>query len=343
MPDHRISIHSEKRSNEMRARLATVRVLLADRDYRTANLVQRILFSFGLRNIESTTNGETALALLRSHPFDFIITEWNMSPFDGITLVKTIRTAKDDLRIRRNIPIIMLTAQSELENVQIARDAGITEFVAKPFSAATISNRIVQIIDNPRAFVESSGYVGPCRRRRGAPPPGMVDRRGSGDKNALSGEKVTPPDYALREQLGIASAREIINPESIAVAQQALLESRGDYVDWARRDIETLKTAFAQLKIAPQDTSAQQTLLASAYAIQSQAGIFDYVLGTKIAKQLSEYVSNHLPPNNNHLLVIEKYIEAVQVTFNYNIELHGQSIAKDLIESLEQLVAKLDH
>jgi two-component system chemotaxis response regulator CheY len=323
--------------SDIRARLAGVRVLIADRDHRTANLVLRILFSFGMRHIDLTTNGEDALELLRTKPFDFIITEWNMHPFDGIALVKAIRGARDDKRIRRDIPIIMLTAQSELENVQEARDAGISEFVAKPFSAATISSRIVQIIDNPRSFVESPSYAGPCRRRRGAPPPGMKDRRGSG-----SAKTVLPPNYSLRTQLSGTSAKEILNESIIETAQKELLESRGEYIGWAHTEVVNLKTAFAALNAAPQSTDAQRALISAAYAIQSQAGIFGYELGTEVAKLLVNYVSNHLPPRENHLRVIGKYIEAASVTFNQNVEQYGQSIARDLIASLSRLVEKFD-
>ncbi len=326
--------------SDLRGRLASVRVLIADRDQRTAMLVQRILFAFGLRSIELTTNGETALELLRTKPFDFIITEWNMHPFDGIALVKAIRTARDDKRIRRDIPIIMLTAQAELENVQAARDAGITEFVAKPFSAATISSRIIQIIDNPRSFVESPGYVGPCRRRRGAPPPGMQERRG---RTPAPDAVIEKPNYALREQLGIASAKEILNETTIAQAQTVLMESQGSAVVWAQREIEQLKYAFVQLQAAPNSVPAQQSLLDAIHSIRTQAEAFGYALGAHLATLLGDYAARHRPPTARDLLVIGKHIDAVVITFNQNVEQFGQSIARDLIASLGELVAKLGH
>ncbi|MFM9889326.1 MAG: response regulator [Rickettsiales bacterium] len=126
-----------RNDQDLRQRLSHIRVLLADRDYRTASLMHRILFSFGFRHIEMVTSGEAALESLRTLPFDLIITEWNMAPVDGITLIKAIRMAKDDERIRRDIPIIMLTARTEVDHVQAARDAGINEFVRKPFPNAS--------------------------------------------------------------------------------------------------------------------------------------------------------------------------------------------------------------
>jgi two-component system, chemotaxis family, chemotaxis protein CheY len=204
---------------DRRERLSKLSVLVADRDYRTAALVQRILFSFGFRNLDITTSGESAMALLRSRPYDIIITELTMAPVDGITLIKTIRAAKDDERIRRDIPILMLTARTDVKTVSMARDAGVTEFVAKPFSAKTISNRIIQIIDNPRAFVESPVYVGPDRRRKGLPPAGTGERRNSKTKT-----QPVPSDNRLQKRIG-ASASEIMDATAVTTAQQELLKA----------------------------------------------------------------------------------------------------------------------
>jgi two-component system chemotaxis response regulator CheY len=232
---------------EKRARLANVRVLVADRDYRTASLLHRILTSFGFRHLDLTTNGESALALLRSRPFDLIITEWNMEPVDGLELVKAIRAAKDDERIRRDIPIVMLTARSEIDKVQAARDAGITEFVVKPFTAKTISHRLIQVIDAPRAFVEAGTYVGPCRRRREAPPP-TGDRRGARkpfDRNNRPA-RIIPPNKELRDLLG-GSASDILNETVISDAHAEMMDAEDDYIEWAKGDMLTLESAFTAI------------------------------------------------------------------------------------------------
>ena len=160
-----------------RSQFARVRVLVADQDLRTAGLVKQILFSFGFRDISCVTSGQDVLLLLASKPFDLIITEYSMAEVDGITMVKAIRTAKEVKSIRRDIPIIMLTGHAEVENIEAARDAGISEFLVKPFSAKTISERIVMVIDNPRSFVDAPGFAGPCRRRRKVPLPTQKERR----------------------------------------------------------------------------------------------------------------------------------------------------------------------
>lgn len=323
---------------ERRERLGQLNVLVADRDFRTASLVQRILFSFGFRNMDVTTNGESALALLRSRPYNILITEWNMVPVDGVTLVKTIRSAQTDERIPRDIPILMLTAQSDKQSVLAARDAGITEFVAKPFSARTISERIIQIIDNPRAFIVSKSYVGPDRRRRGEPPPGMEDRRSKGKPKDA---EVTPAVNSFQQQLGSMSAADIINDIAVARAQAELLKAENDFIDWAKDDIIRLEKAFGDIKRNPENEEARNALLDAAYAIKSQAGIFGYPLGTEIASLLVDYVTSRRAFKSDNLIVLSKHIETIGIIFKEKMKENGQGIAKEMINSLRKLILKL--
>lgn len=319
-----------------RDRLAKLCVLVADRDFRTASLVQRILFSFGFRTLDITTNGESALALLRARPYDLIVTEWNMTPVDGVALIKAIRGAKNDKRIPRDIPILMLTARTDIDSVATARDAGVTEFVAKPFSAKTISNRIIQIIDNPRAFIESADYAGPDRRRRGTPPEGVEERRGvRKDKQG----KVIPANTKLHQQLG--NATEILNDATISEAQADLLKAESDFIVWAHADIMHLQQAYEKMQKRPDDAAALGALADAAYTIHSQAGIFGYQLGSEVAHLLIEYLRAHRHFTTDNLVVISKHIEAITTIFKQKIKDSGQDIARDTVQSLRQLTQKL--
>lgn len=326
------AINHDRQTREKRDRLGKVSVLLADRDTRTATLVHRILFSFGFRKIEVVTSGEAALESLRSRPFDLIITEWNMAPIDGVTLVKEIRQARDDKRIRRDIPIIMLTAQSEKNNVEEARDAGITEFIVKPFTAKTISQRIILVIDTPRAFIDIGDYVGPCRRRRETLPEGVEERRGRRDE-------AMPADHSLRKQL--SPLADILTDDVVAAAQLELLKSENEFVEWAKDDIAMLESAYAQLKAQPGNASAHKALLDAAYSIKSQAGIFGYDLGTGIGSMLVEYLRTHTELYDEKLTVVRKHIDAIVVIFNQKIKEAGRDIGQELINSLRILTKKL--
>ena len=332
-----LSIADRHTDRDLRERMKNLRVLIADRDLATAKLMKRILFSFGLRNIDLTTDGVEAMGYLRSLPFDILITEWDMHPLDGLTLVKEIRAAREDKRIRRDIPIIMLTTRADLSTIQSARDAGINEFIVKPFTAKAISNRIIQIIDNPREFVATETYAGPCRRRRGDPPPGVAERR-----TPRADVQIQPPSFELLGQLGVDSASEIITPEAVEEAQRTLDETTDDSVLWARRELVQLQQSYAMLQRFPTDNGAQRALLDAVQAIRAQALTFNYDFGTQVADLLIAYVGRQGTPSANHLLVIGKHVDAIRVIFSQQIEQTGHNIAEELIYSLSKLITKLE-
>ena len=106
---------------------------------------------------------------------DVIMSNWQMSPTDGLMLLRWVRRHKDSPV--RFTPFIMVTGFAEKEQVAQARDLGVTEMLAKPFSVQTVSERILQVIERPRQFVHTSSYFGPDRRRQEAPAPGGSERR----------------------------------------------------------------------------------------------------------------------------------------------------------------------
>lgn len=156
-------------------RLATIKVLIADDDLRIAAIVRAVLDSLGFNLIYVVNNGKEALEILQKEKIDFVITDWQMSPMDGISLITYLRTSNDSPN--RFLPIIMLTANAERQDVEVARDSGVTEFVIKPFSVKTLCDRIVLMINNPRSFIMTNRFIGPDRRRRHANPPGGLERR----------------------------------------------------------------------------------------------------------------------------------------------------------------------
>jgi PleD family two-component response regulator len=162
-------------SKQIAERLAQVKVLVVDDDHRIALIVRKVLESLGFANIHFARDGSQALKTLQAEKIDMIITDWQMTPMDGIGLVKYLRTADDSPN--RFIPIIMLTGNAEREHVEVARDVGVTEFVVKPFSAKTLCDRIVLLIENPRSFIMSKRFIGPDRRRRDSAPPDGLEKR----------------------------------------------------------------------------------------------------------------------------------------------------------------------
>jgi two-component system, chemotaxis family, chemotaxis protein CheY len=144
--------------------LSQIRFLLIDPNPMSTDLTTDLLAAMGARLIRKHATTDKALADLHSEPFDILITEWNTTPMGGLELVEHIRTSPKSPN--RLMPILLMTARSEEEYVVQARDRGITEFLAKPFTADSLFRRIVSIVAFPRPFIDSDRYFGPDRRRR---------------------------------------------------------------------------------------------------------------------------------------------------------------------------------
>ena len=333
MSQHKRSSRAPRVSHN--TRLAKISVLVADRDARTASLINTVLRSFGFMQIDLVTEPAKALEAMARKPYGLIITEWHLAEEDGIALVKAIRGPLRHPLMRRDIPVIMLTAKSDVQSVKVARDAGITEFLAKPFTAHTLSHRLIQVIDHPRLFVEAEGYTGPCRRRRGEPPPGEGERRG-----VRKPVDELPPNFALREMLGVP-ASDIFTEELIRTAQEELQKQEPVFISWANDDILQLEGAFRAMLANPGDSNARELLLRTAYAIKSQAGMFGYDLGTQIARNLIDYMEKHERIEGEQFTILRKHIDTMAVIFHQKIKQTGQELGAELVASLHKLIEKL--
>ena len=161
--------------------------LVVDDNKHMRALVKTILHSLGSKNVVEAADGADAFKELRHFPADIIICDWNMAPLDGLDFVRLVRTGKDSPN--PFAAIIMLTGHTEMHRVLEARDAGITEFLAKPISAKSLYARIRSIIENPRPFVRTASYFGPDRRRHQQPFKGKERRKAGGESHLVAEPK----------------------------------------------------------------------------------------------------------------------------------------------------------
>ena len=146
-------------------RFDKLKILVVDDNAHMRKLVVTILQAFGVVLIYEADSGERAWTVLREFNPDVLVLDWMMEGMSGLDLVKMIRT--DPQTPNPFVPVIMLTGHTHIDRVRQARDAGINEFIAKPVSVKTLMNRLLSVIENPRPFVRTKSYFGPCRRRRG--------------------------------------------------------------------------------------------------------------------------------------------------------------------------------
>jgi two-component system chemotaxis response regulator CheY len=144
--------------------LENLRVLLVDDNQHMRAIVMAVLVGVGVRNVREAGDGREAL---RDWPADVAIVDFQMSPMDGVQFTRLVRTSPDSKN--PYLPVVMMTGHSEKSRVVDARDAGVTEFIAKPLTARSVLDRLQAVIYQPRPIVRSSTYLGPDRRRRDAP------------------------------------------------------------------------------------------------------------------------------------------------------------------------------
>ncbi len=121
-----------------------IRFLVVDDFSTMRRIVRNLLKELGFTNVEEAEDGAVALQRLKSAGgIDFVITDWNMPNMDGLTLLQSVR-ADPGLK---HLPVLMITAEAKKENIIAAAQAGASGYIVKPFTAATLNEKMVKIFD----------------------------------------------------------------------------------------------------------------------------------------------------------------------------------------------------
>ena len=105
-------------------------------------IIRNLLRQLDFNNVEEATDGAQALAMLRSGNYGLVISDWNMQPMTGLQLLHEVRA---DAKLR-HLPFIMVTAESKTENVIAAKQAGVSNYIVKPFNAETLKEKIEKVL-----------------------------------------------------------------------------------------------------------------------------------------------------------------------------------------------------
>jgi len=152
-------------------------VLVIEDSENMCRILKRLLKSFGFKDIRYAANGQMALDMLHKDGVDLAILDWHMEPMDGIEFTHQIR--KKATSPDAYLPIILLTAFTEMSKVKIARDIGVNEILTKPVSPEALYARLTSIVRQPRSYIETDTFFGPDRRRKANPKfQGPFRRRG---------------------------------------------------------------------------------------------------------------------------------------------------------------------
>jgi two-component system chemotaxis response regulator CheY len=124
-----------------------MKILVVDDFSTMRRIIKNLLRDLGFNNTAEADDGNTALPMLKANQFDFLITDWNMPGMPGIDLLKNVR-ADDKLA---NLPVLMVTAEQKREQIIQAAEAGVNGYIVKPFTAATLKEKIDKIFERIEA------------------------------------------------------------------------------------------------------------------------------------------------------------------------------------------------
>lgn len=144
------------------------KVLVVDNRWYQRRLIADTLRPLGPVLVEHADSTEACVRTLEPFQPNLLIVDWELERGRGLDLVKQIRNGGVGEAFKR-LPIVIVAARNKESEVERARNAGVDEFVLRPFSTSTMLGRVVEVRDHRRDWVESGHYVGPCRRRRADP------------------------------------------------------------------------------------------------------------------------------------------------------------------------------
>ncbi|PID43394.1 MAG: chemotaxis protein CheY [Gammaproteobacteria bacterium] len=121
----------------------SMKILVVDDFSTMRRIIKNLLRDLGFTNTDEADDGNTALPMLQTGKYDFLVTDWNMPGMTGIELLRAVRS-DDSLK---NLPVLMVTAEAKRDQIVAAAQAGVNGYVVKPFTAAVLKEKIEKIFE----------------------------------------------------------------------------------------------------------------------------------------------------------------------------------------------------
>lgn len=146
-----------------RVDFARVRFLVIEDNTYMRRIIRALLHGFGAREVIEAEDGAAGIEAFAMQSPDVVLLDWEMPMLDGIEVTRMIRQPTNNASAY--VPIIMVSGYTEKRRIIEARDAGVTEFLAKPVSSKSLYDRVHSVVAHPRCFIRTKRYFGPDRRR----------------------------------------------------------------------------------------------------------------------------------------------------------------------------------
>jgi len=340
-------------------------ILLVEDNAFLRSTLTELLRSFEIERITTVANGQEAIEYLKSMNIarqfgpDIIISDLVMSPINGLLLLRWTRTAKDSPN--RMVPFVMLSGAADREYVHSSRDLGTSEFLAKPFSATSVYERLLEVIDYPRQFVTTQKYFGPDRRRKNEGAPAKEGERREKSEDSVivvySADKVvkpkTPSDVwywrlpnSLQEKVSGgagAGAKGEIPANLIEQAEEQLERAALDFTTWAKDYLAKLLKICQDAKEADAE-GGRGAMFAEihnlALELRGQGGTFGYPLISKFGKMLFDCTGEGCPEDDNAVEIVKCHIDAMRAVIRDKVAGDGGDAGRALLKHLKDSVEK---
>lgn len=255
----------------MSLKLKNLHILIVEDIAPVRELMSAVLKEQGVGTISYAADGQSGYQAFCNLRPDIILTDWVMPNMDGLELTRMIRT--DSSSPDKTVPIIMMTGFGSPHKITQARDAGITEFLVKPFSAADVSKRILNVIKSPRDIIITPHFVGPDRRRRKEESTAQDVTNKRLDSQGYT--EIIKANHVLQAKVGMGQV-----PEDALLKAQSLIEKNNiNFAPIARQFLKQFREAL-DIAHAEKHTNRKsiERLIDPVMQIKANARIFKYGL-----------------------------------------------------------------
>ena len=292
------------------------------------DLTVEMLKALGVGRISKACDGQAGYKAYEYEKPDIIITDWEMPNVDGIEFVQKIRRGRSSLN--RTIPIIMMSGFCAHERVDSCRNAGVTEFLVKPFSAHDIASRIIYVAKHPRDFIVGQDFVGPDRRRKEE-----NEYEGPVRRVKKTHQRIQPNDL-LAKKIGVGTLSSVVVERS----QKVIDQNKIDFIPIAESFLCQLSEAIKHAEEAGFSKKALDNIISPVMQVKANASIFKYVLIGDLANVMLGFLENLNGLDQDAIEIITAHHTTLAHLVSRGMKGDGGDIGTALKDELEGACAR---
>jgi len=352
----------------MESTFSQLNIMVVEDDRYTRRLIKDILEEMGFGRVIVADDGQKAIEQLQfarevglripSAQVDVVISDLIMTSVDGLRLLQWVRNFRESPN--RFMPFIMLSGAADRDYVRAARDFGVNQFMAKPFSVDTLYRHLKTLVEDQRPYICTGTYFGPDRRRRTLDlPTGVAERRRETDhhvRKVFGGVPVDdrPDDVEqawmfclpnmLMGKMGLPQGFSMeLSMSVLKRAEASLRRHASGFAEWAAKDLEVLaaelRTARAE-ELPERRRRHLDRISRRAHELRGQGGTFGYPLVTEIARSLYHFTHPDAHQDGSTLDIAAVHLAALKTVVRQNVRGRGGTVGEQILAAFQSAVDK---